>query len=637
MKKNQLFTLLIALIFYATAWAQPTSFGGYTYPVPPNTAGTGGNNTNSYFGHNAGFSNTGFDNTFIGSQSGYNNTSGHGNTITGVNALYFNTTGYENTAAGFEALYSNTTGSYNIATGYQALYSNTTGGSNTATGYLSLFFNTTGHGNTATGSDALLFNTMGWSNTATGVGTLFFNTTGWNNTATGGSALSRNTTGNENTATGYYALYSNTAGNYNTANGSHALSSNDTGGYNTAAGYYALYSNTLGSDNTANGKYALYSNTIGESNTAMGRRALYSNTDGSFNTATGFEALSSNTSGNNNIATGRNALYSNTTGSENTAAGFNALSSNTTGNNNTAMGRTALSSNTTGEFNTAIGFSSGPNNGGFNNTTALGRGAIPTASDQVRIGNTSVTSIGGAVNWSVVSDGRFKKDIQEDIPGLDFITRLRPVSYDLNRTKIRAFLGKEETEESTTAQSSSREIGFVAQEVEQLLNENGYTRIGIETPQNDRDHYGIRYAEFVVPLTKAVQELSEKDKAQQELIETLQQEIETLKAMVYGTGGTSATALKEAITLPEGFLLEQNIPNPFNETTIINAEVPETVGEARIVIYNLQGVELRSYPLTRRGRIAVEVEGGAFTSGMYLYALLADGQLIDTKKMVLTK
>ena len=139
-----------------------------------------------------------------------------------------------------------------------------------------------------------------------------------------------------------------------------------------------------------------------------------------------------------------------------------------------------------------------------------------------------------------------------------------------------------------------------------------------------------------MPLVKGMQE-------QQEIIEELRAEIETLKAMVYenGNGATSPSTptdgLKTETTLVKGFSLAQNIPNPFNETTTIEAVVPETIQQAKIIVYNLQGLELASYALNQRGKASVEISAGRFSSGMYLYALVADGRIIDTKKMVLTR
>lgn len=63
--------------------------------------------------------------------------------------------------------------------------------------------------------------------------------------------------------------------------------------------------------------------------------------------------------------------------------------------------------------------------------------------------------------------------------------------------------------------------GFLAQEVEQAARSIGYNFSGVDAPKNDKSLYGLRYAEFTVPLVKAVQE-------QQALIESQKQEIRDL-------------------------------------------------------------------------------------------------------------
>ncbi len=42
----------------------------------------------------------------------------------------------------------------------------------------------------------------------------------------------------------------------------------------------------------------------------------------------------------------------------------------------------------------------------------------------------------------------------------------------------------------------------------------GFNFSGVDAPKNENDLYGLRYAEFVVPLVKAVQELSHQNEAQ---------------------------------------------------------------------------------------------------------------------------
>jgi len=48
--------------------------------------------------------------------------------------------------------------------------------------------------------------------------------------------------------------------------------------------------------------------------------------------------------------------------------------------------------------------------------------------------------------------------------------------------------------------------GFLAQEVEQAALDSGYDFSGVTAPQGDVKYYSMAYAEFVVPLVKAVQE-----------------------------------------------------------------------------------------------------------------------------------
>lgn len=484
-------------------------------------------------------------NTAVGSKSLYSNSTGSYNTAVGYNAARSTTTGYMNTGIGSYALYNNTTGVSNTAVGRSSLYNITTGSNNTAVGVQSLLSSTTGFFNSAVGFNSLAANTTGWENTATGNMCLEMNSTGSFNTATGSGAMKMNTTGNYNTATGIHALLSNDAGEYNTAIGSNSLYFN-TGGYNTAVGADALYSNTSAFHNAAFGSSSLYSNTTGYENVAIGSRALELNTTGTQNSALGSLSLSTNTTGDYNTSIGSHAMINNitgyfnsttgfasmhynTTGSYNAASGTYALYGTTTGSANTGTGYISLMNNTTGSYNTAIGYSADVWSGNLTNATAVGASAIVDASNKVRIGNTGVTSIGGQVGWTTFSDGRYKTAIQENIAGLDFILKLRPVSYLIDKKQLDNKYQSNIPDSlknipafSTT--NDTRYTGFIAQEVEAAAKQSGFDFSGIDKPTNENALYGLRYAEFVVPLVKAVQE-------QQAIIESLKKEIATLKQL----------------------------------------------------------------------------------------------------------
>jgi hypothetical protein len=276
---------------------------------------------------------------------------------------------------------------------------------NTFYGFLSGNSNTTGKWNTAVGNIALRDNTTGNDNTAIGDETLTFNTSGNQNTALGEGTLFKNTEGNDNTAAGYTALGSNTIGVQNTAVGNYALFANTTTGNNTAVGFKSLWKNTQGGNNTANGAFSLTANTTGGNNTAFGFQSMQANLTGTQNTAVGSGALLvSNAT--YNTAMGANALYNNITGNANTGFGTSALFGNISGYNNTGIGLNSLHNNKLGYDNTGIGNGSDVSTDNLNNATALGNGAIANASNQVRLGNSKVSSLyfGTANNLGITTN-----------------------------------------------------------------------------------------------------------------------------------------------------------------------------------------------------------------------------------------
>lgn len=299
---------------------------------------------------------------------------------------------------------------------------------------------------------------------------------------------------------------------------------------NTFLGFRAAYVNTTGNHSTGIGSGALFSNTTGTHNTALGVSTLRYNTLGGRNTAIGMGVMRYNTIGFRNTGTGNDALRYNTAGMENTANGAFALDSNTTGSNNTAIGAYALRYSTSGNNNTALGHNAFSQLAGpFSNSTAIGANTVITASNQVRIGDANVTSIMGQVNFSAVSDERFKKNISSGgVPGLDFILKLQPVTYRHDMDRIAAFLHTPDNmrkKEVEARNGAMIHTGFIGQQVERLSAELGYDFSGIDKPKSANDYYGLRYAEFVVPLVKAVQE-------QQQIIKELQSEILQLKSDV---------------------------------------------------------------------------------------------------------
>lgn len=494
--------------------------------------------------------------------------------------------------------------------------------------------------NTFIGSNAGSSNTTGSRNTALGNRTLASNTTGWLNTAIGESALAANTYGTTNTAVGVATLEYNTTGQGNTGCGFRALNQNVTGQWNTACGYQTLFSNNTGERNSAFGYEALLYNYNGTYNTAGGFHSMRNNTSGSINTAYGYYSLFTNTTGNWNTATGHQALYFNN-GTANTADGLNALYNNISGSNNTAVGKDAMFYSTAGSLNTIIGHASGCNNG-YNpsNFAAFGynAGHLGNNSNTIEIGNSSVTWIGGNPLWSTYSDERIKDNIQSNVPGLSFITKLNPVTYNLNIHRQNEICGIKDTNEWEGKYDIEKivQTGFLAQEVEQAAKECNYDFNGVHAPSGNAKLYSVQYASFVVPLVKSVQELSKENEELKAEVRIQKSENNELKSRIERL--ESVLGLTTAVFQPptSAFLL-QNAPNPFTEKSVINYNIPPASNQAVLKIYSADGKELNSYSLPSKGAGQIEINGNTLAAGIYNYTLFIDGKATDSKQMIITK
>lgn len=436
------------------------------------------------------------------------------------NKIFAGTLSDSNTAFGLNALNDTTTGLYNTAIGINALKTNSSGTLNTAIGNKALNNNKTGGYNTAIGTNAMDSNVNG----------------SWN-TAIGFNALSRNKNGTDNVAIGQYALGGNSSGNDNVGIGQSALGANSTGSYNIALGYFANRNNSSGFRNVSLGYQALTNNTSGNSNVAIGSNSLSGNSTGYLNVAVGAGPLSYNTSGSSNCAIGYEALFYNKSGDNNCAFGSGALWAGDTSKYNAGFGHMSLHNTSKGNFNTGLGANSDFASTSFvNNTICIGynSGGVSNVSNRAEIGNTSMTWIGGQVSWSTYSDKRIKKDVVENVPGLSFITKLRPVTYHIdahNQYQMLAQKGKIDTSQWAEKYDIEKitQTGFIAQEVAAAAKASSYDFSGVEIPKNDGDLYSVRYSDFVMPLVKAMQEQQTEIEAQKELIKKLEQRLSALE------------------------------------------------------------------------------------------------------------
>jgi hypothetical protein len=81
-------------------------------------------------------------------------------------------------------------------------------------------------------------------------------------------------------------------------------------------------------------------------------------------------------------------------------------------------------------------------------------------------------------------------------------------------------------------------------------------------------------------------------------------------------------------------VLNQNVPNPFAESTVISFSIPETVKTAQIIFNDAAGSLIKTIDINERGNGKLNVYANDLSSGIYTYSLIADGKIVITKRMV---
>ncbi|MCX7987160.1 MAG: tail fiber domain-containing protein, partial [Bacteroidales bacterium] len=219
------------------------------------------------------------------------------------------------------------------------------------------------------------------------------------------------------------------------------------------------------------------------------------------------------------------------------------------------------------------------------------------------------------------SDRRLKKDIQPLQTGLEKIKKIRPVTYNLILDSMLLPDSKKEKYDKKRLQK----IGLIAQEVAEVIPE-------AVVKDEGRNLYGIDYTIVIPVLVQAIKE-------QQVIIESLQSEIKELKnsnSKLKSAFLSAGTINVSSTSNSSEHMLYQNVPNPFSQSTTIEYYLADGFQRATLNIFDMNGTQLKSIALHQKGYGNVTINGYELKAGMYMYALIVDGQLIDTKRMVLT-
>ena len=443
-------------------------------------------------------------------------TAGTSNVRVGVNAgNSIASGGNYNTVVGDEAGTAISTGDVNTFVGYQSGDATTTSGNNVGVGYASLTTNILSSKNVAIGNNALKTHNLGSAgeglNVAIGHGAGEEITTGLSNTLIGGQAGDALTVAYYNVAVGEGALSADVQGSRSVAVGWNALNDQSFGSatesYNTAVGFEAGCKITSGANNTFVGSLAGDALTTSNSNTAIGKSALSAETSSNGNTAVGEGALQTQNVGGSGDA-------------RNTAVGLLAGSEITSGHSNTCIGYLAGDDLTTGTQNVFVGYDATSASSSDGNQIVMGYVVDSIGGNYFTFGNNSIGRVynqfSSNASWTRTSDERIKKDIEANTDlGLDFINDLRTVTYKWKAPSEHPEEFKSYNAEQTEAAYTEKMYGFIAQEVKAAMDTHNITGFNgwHVTSESQGSQQGVSYEMFVMPLVKAIQELSAKNDA----------------------------------------------------------------------------------------------------------------------------
>ena len=338
---------------------------------------------------------------------------------------------------------------------------------------------------------------------------------------------------------------------------------------------------------------------------------------------------------------------------DNSAGYFISTSNAPTAGNVGVTGRAFNSgvSNTGGRFEakfggTAMGIIASAN-GATNNYGVYA--SAPTNGDTIPGPNYAGYFNGDLVytgSFGLASDVNLKTNIDTLPNALPIIKQLKPKQFNFNQANY-----------PSMSLAGGLQYGLIAQDVEtvlpNLVNNNVHPAkldsVGnvVVPPVNFKS---VEYEQLIPFLIKAMQEqqakidslttkLNSKDSIQDARLAALEAAIATCCSnnsakTANNTGSSVLNQMDVELSDKDAIVLNQNVPNPFAEQTTITYNVPSSVGKAQLLFYNSAGQIIQTVDIKTRGKGKVNVFAADLSSGMYHYTLVADGQVVDSKKMV---
>ena len=272
-----------------------------------------------------------------------------------------------------------------------------------------------------------------------------------------------------------------------------------------------MFTTTAGTSNFVAGVNA--GNTIesgGNYNVCVGDEAGTAITTGDNNVFIGYAAGDNMSTGSGNTHVGKDAGTDQTTASDNTLIGTSAGANITDGPYNTLVGNLVGDDVTSGTYMTMIGYNLAASAADGENQIVLGQGIGGEADNCFtfgKSGNKMFNNFSSNNSWSQSSDERLKTSVDDNTLGLGFINDLETKTY---KWKPSNEIDESLTDHHFEDNKKDTDVlmyGMMAQNVKAAMDTHNHSSFTGWSESKDGSQ-NLSREMFVIPLIKAVQELS---------------------------------------------------------------------------------------------------------------------------------
>lgn len=240
----------------------------------------------------------------------------------------------------------------------------------------------------------------------------------------------------------------------------------------------------------------------------------------------------------------------------------------------------------------------------------------------------------GSSTWTVISDERLKSNIKPYTEGLEQVMKINPVKYHYNS--------------ESGFDTKNEYIGVVAQQIEKIA---PYMVGKFKRDFDKKEFLNVNNGAMTYMLINAVKELKADADTKEATIKNQQAQIDLLQNQMTVvmqklnevqavqrqccsvTSVEIPTLNNQSVILSDAASLEQNLPNPFKNKTIIKYHLPFNVNNAQLIISSNAGKTINTIKLNSKTQGQVTFDAGTLSPGTYYYSLLVNGNKVDTKKM----